>query len=363
MPFTDRLNQLLYELARAERFSGVVLIQRDDQQLFAGAYGFANRTWKVRNQIDTRFRIGSISKMFTAAAVLQLIDAGSLSLDTRVAACLELENTAVPPQVTVFHLLTMTSGMADWFDESGNWEEDWAELCRTHPIYLFRRNQDYLPLFLDQAPVGPVGEAYRYNGAGYILLGLMVERITGLSYSDYIQRHIFLPAGMSRSGFESLDDVPAQVAEGYLAVRDEADVITAWKKNIYSTTPAPAADGGATSTASDLVRFAQALKKGLLLSPELTREMLTPQVLQSEERFRGYTWKYSYANTFILDEKELVLRWGHTGEEDGVSCRLYCYPRENLDIAILGNQSWCAGSLGWEIHELILESAPEFGTA
>ena len=89
----------------------------------------------------------------------------------------------------------------------------------------------------------------------------------------------------------------------------------------------------------------------------MTQEFLTPKVLQTDERIRGYTWEYGYGNFFILDEDGRIMRWGHTGEEDGVSCRLYHYPEENLDVVILGNQSWCAGRLGWEIHDLILEKA------
>jgi CubicO group peptidase (beta-lactamase class C family) len=291
--------------------------------------------------------------MFTAVAILQLIDQGELSLDTKITSILGLENTMVPGEATVYHMLTMTSGMADWFDESGDWEEDWAELCREYPIYLFRRNEDYLPLFLNQAPIAPVGHHHQYNGAGYILLGLVIERLTGISYEDFIHNRIFKPAVMKRSGFPALDDVEEDVAEGYLSVESKEKQMTGWKKNIYSTTPAPAADGGATSTASDLVRFSQALRNATLLSPQMSREMQLPKVLQSEDRFRGYIWKYGFGITFLLDEDNEIVRWGLTGEEDGVSCRLYYYPDENLDVVILGNQSWCAGSLGWKIHDLI----------
>jgi len=85
--------------------------------------------------------------------------------------------------------------------------------------------------------------------------------------------------------------------------------------------------------------------------------MLAPKVISNDELFRGYSWKYGYGNYFILDQDENIIRWGHTGEEDGVSCRLYYYPKENLDVIILANQSWCAGSLGWKIHDLIIGTA------
>jgi CubicO group peptidase (beta-lactamase class C family) len=156
----------------------------------------------------------------------------------------------------------------------------------------------------------------------------------------------------------ALDDVSDEVAEGYIPITDESETVIGWKKNIYSTTPEAAADGGATSTALDLVRFSQALREGWFLSTEMTQEMLAPKVVANEELVRGYIWKYGYGNYFILDQDEQIVRWGHTGEEDGVSCRLYYYPKENLDVVILANQSWCAGSLAWKIHDLILETSP-----
>jgi CubicO group peptidase (beta-lactamase class C family) len=332
MALNEELNQLLTAKIDKEEFSGAVLVKQDDGTLFEGAYGYANRSWKVKNQVDTRFRIASISKMFTAAAILQLVDAGQLSLDASVLECLGLRNTRIPMEATVYHMLTMTSGIADWFDETGDWEANWAALCREHPIYLFRRNQDYLPLFVSEEPLAPVGEKHQYNGAGYILLGLIVEKLSGVSYFDYVRHNVFAKADMSRSDFLALDGIDDAVAE---------------------------ADGGATSTAADLVRFSQALRNEGRLSPELTQEMLTPKVLQTDERTRGYTWKYGYANAFLLDDDGQIVRWGHTGEEDGVSCRLYHYPEENLDVVILGNQSWCAGSLGWEIHDIVLELDPQ----
>jgi CubicO group peptidase (beta-lactamase class C family) len=352
------MNQLLDDKSEEERFSGVVLIQRKDETVMESVYGYANRSWKVKNRANTRFRIASISKMFTAVAVLQLIEEGKLALDTRVIECLDLGNSTIPKDATVYHLLTMTSGMADWFDESGNWEEDWAELCRKHPIYLFRRNEDYLPLFVGEAPLFPVGKKHQYCGASYILLGLMIEQLSGDSYFEYIRRQIFAKAHMLKTDFVALDDVSAEVAEGYLPIADESDKIIGWTKNIYSTTPEAAADGGATSTAPDLIKFSQALRNGLLLSAGMTQEMLTPKVISNEEQFKGYIWKYGYGNYFILDQDETIVRWGHTGEEDGVSCRLYYYPKQDLDVVILANQSWSAGSLGWQIHDLILETSP-----
>jgi CubicO group peptidase (beta-lactamase class C family) len=357
LSFADRLHDHLTNKSRDEQFSGVVFVRRDEEELFKQAYGFANRSWNIRNTVGTRFRIASISKMFTAVAVLQLIEDEKLSLDTRVVECLGLENTTIPEQATVWHMLTMTSGIADWFEESGDWEATWAALCREHPIYLFRRNEDYLPLFVNKAPMFPLGGKHQYNGAGYILLGLVIEKLSGSSYFDYVHKHIFESAGMTQSGFLALDAVDTNVAEGYIPIMGPDGKITGWRKNIYSTTPEAAADGGATSTVDDLASFSRALRESRLLSPAWTQEILTPKVLERDEHFRGYTWKYGYGNFFLLNDNDHIVRWGHTGEEDGVSCRLYHYPAQGTDVVILGNQSWCAGGLAWEIHDLISRMA------
>ncbi len=354
---TEKIAPLFDDKSQNKQFSGVVLIQRQEEVLFSGAYGYASRSWNIRNQLDTRFRLASISKMFTAVAILKLIEAGKLTLDTRVVDCLELENTTIPAEATVYHMLTMTSGIADWFEESGNWEEDWAALCRQHPLYLFRRNQDYLPLFSQEKPNGSVGAKHQYNGAGYILLGLIIERLSGLSYFEAIRQHVFAPAGMTGSDFLALDGVDADVAEGYIPIHDDNKAVIGWKKNIYATTPEAAADGGASATAVDMVAFSRALRNGRLLTLAHTQAMLTPHVVQNTNQFRGYDWQYGYGNMFILDQAGQIVRWGHTGEEDGVSCRFYHYPQKNLDVVILGNQSWCAGQLAWAIHDLILEGS------
>lgn len=360
----EKLSAIVTASAADQSFSGVVRVQQGDMVLFEQACGLANRSWNIPNRADTRFRIASISKMFTAAAVLQLIAGGQISFETPIVEALGLEDTTIPPAVNVYHLLTMTAGIADWFDETGDWEANWAELCRTHPIYLLRTNADYLPLFSQQPPPARPGERYAYSGSSYILLGLLIEKVSGISYFDYVRHNIFARAGMGRSDFIALDDPARETAEGYLRVSGPAGEKVVWKKNIYSTTPDAAADGGATSTAADLVRFAQTLRRDAgmadappeqfrLLPVHLAQAMLTPQVQQFPHAKDGILWYYGYGVVFMLDEDGRTLRWGHTGEEEGVSCRLFYYPDPGLDVVILGNQSDCAGKLGWDIHHLI----------
>jgi CubicO group peptidase (beta-lactamase class C family) len=351
-----KLGRILSKQARQDEFSGAVLIRQGETDLFCHAYGLANRTWMVKNRPDTRFRIASIGKMFTAVAILQLIKSGQLTLETRVLECLGLEGTKIPSATTVYHLLTMTSGIADWCnEESEHFREEWEQFCRDYPLYLFRRDADYLPVFANLAPYGPLGEKFRYNGAGFMLLGLMIEKISGQPYFDYVRQHVFVPVGMTGTDFLALDDVVSYVAEGYVPVKDENEHIIGWKKNYYFTTAGPAADGGVTSTLEDLARFARALRQGQLVSSELARAMVSPQVVEDPDNHLGFQWRYGFGCFVLLDGTGQVVRWGHTGEEDGISCRLWHYPQQEVDVVILGNLSSCAGKISREVQEMVFK--------
>lgn len=354
--FTTQVGHVLSKHARLDEFSGAVLVRQAGVDLFCRAYGYANRSWQVRNTPTTRFRIASVGKIFTAVAILQLLEAGKLTLETRVLDVLGLTGTKIHPAVTVFHLLTMTSGIADWCnEESETFEADWAQFCRANPLYLFRRDTDYLPVFAHLEPYGPLGEKHRYNGAGFMLLGLLIEKLSGQSYFNTIRQRIFAPAGMTATDFLDLDEVVPQVAEGYIPIKDQEENITGWRKNYYATTAGPAADGGATSTLADLARFSETLRSGLLVKPELFRQMTAPQVVERNDNHLGYLWRYGFGCFVLLSETGDTLRWGHTGEEEGVSCRLWYFPQQDVDVIILGNQSSCAGPISREIQELALK--------
>ena len=355
--FSTQLAKLIQQKADAGEFSGVVALWQGDDLLFSHICGLAHRGWHIPNTLETRFRLASIGKLFTAVAILQLIEQHKFQLNTPIHDLLDLSQSAIPTNVTLFHLLTMSSGIADWFEESEAWEAEWAALCRENPIYLLRQNADYLPLFNQKPPNFPAGERYQYNNAGYILLGLAIEAVSGVSYFDYVRQHVFARAGMAGADFIALDAIAPNLAEGYVAEKSPSGQ-TNWRKNIYSTTPEAAADGGAVATAVDLHHFSAALRHSRLLSPEKTEAMLYPYIPESDELINDYLWQYGFGNEFVFDKRKQLLRWGHTGEEDGVSGRFYHYPDQALDVVILGNQSWCAGALGWEIHDLIHTSFP-----
>jgi CubicO group peptidase (beta-lactamase class C family) len=347
-----RLEKAVCEVARSKGFSGSVRVTRHGEPVLTHAFGMASRRWSVANTCETRFRVASVSKMFTAVAVLQLVERKQVGLDDALVGFVEDHMPHLDPRVTVRHALTMTAGIGDWFEEAGDdWAAEWAALTASHPLYLLRSNKDYLPLFAAKQPHFAPGTRHRYNGAGYILLGLLIESVTGRSFEEVIADDVFARAAMSSAGFPALDDLGPDIAEGYLTT---ADSPTPYRTNHYATTPGAAADGGATCTAADLTAFAHALRDGRLLNEGTTRMVLTPQVDEREEKVRGYRWMYGFGLTHILDDEGTVVRWGHTGEEEGVSARLYHYPQKGVDVAVLGNISWCAGDMGWAVHDALV---------
>ncbi|MDF9875979.1 serine hydrolase domain-containing protein [Cellulosimicrobium cellulans] len=273
------LDARLRVAADADAFSGVVRIERHGDPLFERAYGVASRRWGVPVRTSTRFDVASVTKLFTAVAVLQLVGEGRLGLDDRIHDHVDLAGTTIPREVTVRHLLTHTSGIADDADEEAG--ESYEALWVDRPSYSVTRTADFLPGFVHKEPNFPPGAGCRYCNVGFVLAGLVLEKVTGATYRDYVREHVFARAGMDRSGFFRMDEAEPDVAEGWEPVREgpeDEGPVTGWRQNIYSYPPVGSPDGGAHVTAGDLARFWTAVRGGELLPPDLTRAFLTPQV-------------------------------------------------------------------------------------
>ncbi len=335
---SDELERYMQQRAEQDYFSGVVLITQGSSQLFAGAYGYASRSWKVPNTLTTRFDTASVTKLFTAVATLQLIERGVLAFDTPVIDFLGLQGTAISHEVNVFHLLTHTSGIADDAEEESG--EDYAEVWKDRPNYSVIETADFLPQFAYKPSNFAPGQGCRYCNCSFDLLGLLIEKVSGLSYRDYVRQHIFAPAGMLRSDFFRMDEVNEDVAEGCDPRRDEHGTIVSWKKNIYSYPPIGAPDGGAHSTASDLDRFIRKAKAGALLSPQSTAAFFTPHILERgneawDERY-GYG-RYGYALCFAVDDAGKVLFAEKEGMTAGTSAVVRHYPDQDINVILLAN--------------------------
>ena len=351
------MGDLLDRICLEEIFSGVVLVIDDRGDALGRQCGYANRSWQVLNRRDSRFRIASVGKMHTAAAVFQLVERGLLSLDDSIAELLSFEKTRISDRVAIHHLLTMTSGIPDWIDESPSSPWNWDALKRRYPLYLLENASDYLPLFAEREPIFAPGESWAYCNANFILLGLAIEKVSGIPYPDYIRENIFRPSGMSDTDFLPSDSADERVAQGYIPIHDDDRELVGWKSNVYDLTIHGSADGGSTSTADDLIRFSRLLRQGAIIGSDFVDKMIAPAREIPFSPQMGYRWWYGCGIEIVSDMEGDIICWGHGGEEAGISCRLRHYPKFGLDVAIMGNVSECAGPLDMEILRIIESAA------
>ncbi len=303
----DGLDEFLHDAG----YTGVVLLRRGDDEIFTGAYGLASPRWGIPNTMDIRFDTASITKLFTAVAVLQLVGREVLDLDASIHAYVDLTDTVIPPAVTLRHLLTHTSGIADDADEEAG--EDYADLWIDKPNYSVTKTRDFLPQCTADPPHFPPGEGYRYCNCAFILAGLAVEHAAGTSFREYVIEHVFKAPDMVRSGFFDKRDPEPDVAEGFDPRPDGR-----LESNIFKYPPIGSPDGGAHVTAGDLIRFIDALRGGVLLTPELTEAFFTPQLILDDGAGQGFglefrqdTWWKEGINAGVSG----VLK--HWGEADG----------------------------------------------
>jgi len=351
MSFTHVLDEYFQHRAAQDLFSGAVLITQGASQVYAGAYGYASRAWRVPNTLDTRFDTASITKLFTAIATLQLINQGLLAFETPVVERLGPEGTRVAKDITVFHLLTHTSGIGDDADEEAG--ERYEDLWKAKPNYSVIETRDFLAQCVNKPANFPPGGGCRYCDCGYILLGLLIESISGTTYRDYVCAHVFAEAGMTASGFFRLDRVNHNVAEGCDPIRDAAGAIVGWKKNIYSFPPIGSPDAGAYATVADLDRFLRAVRACELLSPELTRAFLSPQVVHSTRD--TWTEMYGYGLRFYVDRAGKVYCYEKEGVNVGASGIISHFPDQDVTVTLLSNMEDGVWDPAWnKIHELVV---------
>ncbi|HRO26075.1 MAG TPA: serine hydrolase domain-containing protein [Luteimonas sp.] len=295
------------EQAAKDAFSGVLLVANGDEVLLQRAWGQDDRAARTSVTPDTKFRIGSMNKMFTAVATLQLVQAGKLSLDGTVGQYLPGYPNAEIAKVTVRQLLTHSGGTGDFFGP----EFDARRLSlKTH--------DDYVRLFGARGPTHPPGAEQRYSNYGFLLLGAIIERVSGQSYYDYVDAHVFAPAGMHDSG--SLPDDVAVPGRAVAYMRKDG----AWVDAVDTLPYRGTAAGGGYSTAGDLLKFARALLAGKLLSPELLAEAT-----------RNQTPWYGYG--FMTREQEGVRMFGHAGGAPGMNGDLRVYPELGIVVVGLAN--------------------------
>jgi len=305
--FLDNLNQ--------DEFSGTVLVAHNDKILEERAYGLASIEYNVKNTVDTKFNIASITKLFTAVATLQLYEQGKIKLNSPIGAYLpDYPNKFVRDSVTVHQLLTHTSGLNNFYvadsDKMKNLD--------------YKKISDFVPIFANDTLLSKPGTKYNYSATGMVVLGLIVEKVSGKNYYDYLRENIFKPSEMPNTTELEIDSIVNNKASGYTSMFGEN---TTLKKNDYYLTKA-SPGGFHYSTISDLFNFSKALRNNKLLKKETTELMLAPKV-------KGYNTHLGYG--IDIDQRYNQTIIGHSGGWYGIHCELMDFMNDHYTVVVLSN--------------------------
>ena len=313
--FVAAVRTQLETATKAGEFSGAVLVARDGRTLFEGAYGLADRERNIPNTPLTQFRVGSMNKMITAVSALQLVQAGSLRLDTPLGTYLtDYPNAEVAAQVTPHHLLTHTGGTGDIF----------GPLFTAHRLEL-RTTQDYLRLYGTRGLQFAPGAKHVYSNYGFILLGALIERVGGKSYDDYIAERVLAPTGMAATGAAPEDSVVPGRSVGYTRQVMPGSLVSNAPTLPYRGTPA----GGGYSTVGDLARFAVAVRERRLLDSAHTTLLLSGKVAVGS----AFQYAYGFIDRVVAGRRIV----GHGGGAPGMNGELAFEPDGGYVVVVLSN--------------------------
>jgi len=307
------------QTAISTQFSGVVSIMQGNEIIYNQAFGYLDVKNKIPNRTDTIFGIASGTKLFTALGIGELIDQGKIALDTLIHNIDERFHTCIDDQATIHHLLTHTSGVFDYYDEE--LVQDFDNFAVDIPWYKLVTPSDYLPLFIGNPYKFHAGERYSYSNGGFVLLGIIIEKLSGMQFREFIHEQVLQNAQMRNSGFFAFNDLPENTAYGYLADRQTT--------NFYQLPLRGGGDGGMYTTAADLNALWHRFTTGQILSPELTT-----QFLQSHHQFNE-KFGYGYGLYKRLDRPIYSI----SGSDAGVGFYSSYNTQEDTIVNIFANIS------------------------
>jgi CubicO group peptidase (beta-lactamase class C family) len=323
--FTDKL-------AAADVFSGTVLLAKDGVPVFKAAYGIANKDFNAPNRIDTKFNLGSMNKMFTAVAIAQLVERGKLSFDDPLSKFLpDFPDKASAEKIKIKHLLTHTAGLGGYFSKQ------WAESSRA----LYRNVDDMIKrAAADEKLLFEPGTRWQYSNTGMLVLGKVIEKVTGQSYYDYVRENITRPAGMINTDCYELDKVNPNLAVGYDKQFTDGGIV--FKNNIFAHVMRGGPHGGGYSTVEDLLKFDLALRSNKLVGAEYVKLLLSANPeLNSPE--------YGYG--FQIDPETQAA--GHGGGFIGINSNLDMFLGTGWTAVVMSNYSRGAQPVQQKMVELV----------
>jgi D-alanyl-D-alanine carboxypeptidase len=321
------VEQLAERLTRADQFSGVVLLKHHGRPIVERAYGLADRDASGANTPDTTFALGSVSKMFTAVLVAQLVEQNRVRLDATIGSLLpDFPDGPAKSQVTVHQLLTMSSGIPDVF----RLPPFWTVLASARTL------TDFWPVFATAPLEFTPGTKWAYSNSNFLVLGAIVEHGFGEAFTTAAERRVFQPAGLAHTNYRAAPS--SRPARGYTHLRPGAPLdskpdnerwYSAWEEDAGSADPVAAPMGGGYSTAGDLVRFADALTGARLLNRPTTERVTAGYVAADYGGREGYGFE-----TRVVNRVRIL---GHQGASPGVSNQVDVYPDLGYVLVVLGN--------------------------
>lgn len=313
------LDAFIKDLVAQDKFSGAVLLAKEDKPIFQKAYGLASKEFNVPNQTNTKFNVASMGKMFTGIAIAQLAEQRRLSFNDPIAKHLSDYPKEVADKVTIHHLLTHTSGMGSY------WKDEFHEANHAR----FRTIRDFFPLFINDALLFAPGTKWSYSNAGFMVLGAIIEKVSGQNYFAYVKENVFRRAGMNDTDFYEADRVTPNLAVGYTKQNRYLPDATEWTNTLYLSPVKGGAAGGECSTVEDLLRFSIALSGHKLLSQRMTDMVLTGKIEYAATR----KYAYGFANN-VINGQRIVF---HDGGANGISTEFDLYRDTGYTIIVLSN--------------------------
>jgi len=320
-------------------FSGTVLLARGEKVLYQGAAGQASKRFHVPNNLQTKFNLGSMNKMFTSVAIAQLVKAGKVSYSDKLSKF--IDESWLPKDMTdkieIRHLQTHSSGLGSYFNET------FMKSSKTR----FRALDDYKELVKGETLQFEPGTKSRYSNTGMFLLGVVIEKASGETYFDYVRNHIYKPAGMINTDCFEMDQPVPNLAIGYEKTLGNE---TGWKNNLFLHSLKGGPAGGGFSTVEDLHRFALALTRYKLVGRDLTQQLYSGKPeLKSPNYGYGFVIEGSADNRIV----------GHSGGFTGISSNLDIYLDRAYIAAVMSNYSEGAGAIQTKIRSLLDRVGPQ----
>lgn len=324
----EQIDTLLTEYHEYGLFNGSVLISEDGELLYKKGFGKANRDWNIPNTADTKFRIGSTTKQFTAALVLSLVEAGKLDLDATVSDYLPDYPEEQGNQITIHHLLTHSSGIPSY----------------TTPTFMSDEVRDpftpdsLLALFADLDLQFKPGTRWAYSNSGYILLGAIIESVTQKPYAEVLRQRILAPLGLNNTGYDHYSEIIPKRAAGYVQTP------AGFKRAPYLDTGVPFSAGMLYSTVEDLYKWDQLLyEKGPFTQEETKTLLFTPHIALPEGMadrvglppYYGYGW--FVGKIPMGDDSVKIIE--HGGSIFGFSTGFWRMPDDHNTVIIMDNSS------------------------